>query len=1310
MIISDAAVRYRVTVFVLTFLIVVGGIYSYRVLPREAAPEVVIPNVIVTTNYRGVSPEDMELSVTKKIEDKLRGLKNVKKISSSSSEGSSVINVEFITGTNIDEALQRVKDKVDLAKADLPVDLDEDPSVQEVNTSEMPVLVLALSGPTGPQALRGLADDLKDEIEGVPGVLEVVVVGGLEREIHIEVSPGRMALYQVPFTALQAVVQNENANISGGTIRTSEGRFQLRLEGEFETAAQAEGIVVKVDEKGAPVYLRDIAKVVDGFKDTNSTSRLDGQDSVTLYVKKRAGENVPELIARVDAVLAAQQASWPPGTIVTRLQDFSKMIRDMVSDLENNMISGFLLVIAVVFLVMGVRNAVLISLSIPFSMLLGFMVLRGLDITLNMVVLFSLTLVLGMLVDNAIVIVENIYRFMQQGVGRVEAAMRATSEVAYPITTSALTTIAAFLPLLWWPGIMGSFMHYLPATVIIVLSSCLFVALVINPAMAAACLRVVRPAAETRSADELQSGADHHMLTQGGWFIRGYRRLLIGALGANLPRPEAVAARGYFHRFARRLFPLVPRLAVLLIAALALVFFVEFWFYRVGLRTPTEFFPAIDPESATVNLNMPEGADLAYCNSVVEEVEKRVFDGRYSLKNPMSYAEISAAKPRRTLRGRPYLAPSDLPNAEHVYARVDSLAAGGGSLFQDDQPNQVVATYLDVPDRTESTKETVKRVAARVRDVSGAKITVEEPRHGPPTGAPVSVELVGDDFQTLGRLARETRDLLRGVPFTRNIRDDFTEGTPTLQVRVDRKRAALLGLSTQTIGFLLKAAINGMPISTFRAGKKDYDIVMRFQESERHSIDALRQVLIPSPGYGLVPLTTVARMEYTGGLGSIRRINHERVVTVKADVDPTRTTGVTARQAAEAILAGDPFFTPDRLLEKGKTPADFSAAELPEEIRARLASYAPRPGVVERLRRFLGGLVFSAAARSREEETRTGAELVQALNSFVRDFNPLADRPLLDRLLAQASAGPKNDPALSARIERARKLILRVETDAGARERLNRLMLEMLLPGILAPSTPGLEMPPGASYRFAGEFEFQKEASDFLSWAALVTIGLIFLILVFEFNSLIYPLIICSSVVLSLGGVFCGLGLFRMPFGIIMSGVGVISLAGVVVNNAIVLLDYTLRLRRRGMAREDAIVAAGATRLRPVLLTAVTAILGLVPMAVGISIDFHPLLQGDLPVLLTSSESSQWWSNMAVIVIFGLALATMLTLLVVPVLFSLLDDIETLLGRFFAKLFGFFMRRYESLRERYWRLFWRLTGLAPRPGEPGSGKDRGPNA
>ncbi|MFC1844416.1 efflux RND transporter permease subunit [Thermodesulfobacteriota bacterium] len=1078
MIISDTAVKKSITVMVLSVIIIVFGVYSYLVLPRENEPDITIPYVFVSTSYKGVTPTDIETSITIEIEKKLKGIDGVKKIQSVSSEGLSSINIEFITGTDIDQALQDVKDKVDEAKGELPADLENDPAVFEVNLSEMPIAVYSLSGTCGLPCLKDIAEDLKDDIEAIPGVLEAEVTGGLEREIRVEVIPEKLAFYGMSISSFQEKLYSENQNTSGGAIRMGDGRFQLQVPGEFKSPDEIYSLVLGT-HNGQPVYLKDLAMVVDGFKEETSRSRLDGKAAVSIAVKKRSGENIIAISKKVDELIEKAQPVWPSTTEVVKVMDKASDIEGMVADLENNILTGLLLVVLVIFFAMGFRNAVLVSMAIPFSMFLSFTILYLMGITLNVVVLFSLTLALGMLVDNAIVIVENIYRYMEQGAPRLEAAKRATSEVAYPVIGSTLTTLAAFSPMLFWPGIMGEFMGYLPLTLIVTLSSSLFVAMVINPALASLFMKARGQGQQSELSIEEIAAAGEKPVEIKGRVLTGYARVL----NFSLQRP----------------------ISVVMIACAFLVLLFQGWLLAVGLEKPVEFFPDLQPKSIYVNVEPPEGADLEYTDRLIKRVEVAITGAAQNSSAQDSdtaelYDSAYGPKEHRKADGGTFMGPSDLGNIKNIYTKAVTTP-GSGSMFSSNTPNNIGVRFIDLDERLRSSNETMDEIRKRVAGIPGAKITIAAQEEGPPTGAPINIEITGDEMVVLGKLSKQVKEIISQIPHVVDVRNDYTEGTPSIQVVIDRQKAALFGLTTDMIGFALKTAYNGLDVSSFRESNEDYDITVQLSEENRRLTDVLHELMIPVPSGEMVPLSTLAEIEYTGAIGDIVRIDNQRVVTVKANVDETKIPGPIARAQAEKLLKEFP-------------------------------------------------------------------------------------------------------------------------------------------------------MPPGYEIKFTGEMQEQKESEDFLAKAFIVAMLLIFFVLVSQFNSITLPIIIMTSVILSLGGAFLGLAVFRQPFGIIMTGVGVISLAGVVVNNAIVLIDYINKLKDRGMEVRKAVVAAGATRLRPVVLTAITTILGLLPMVTGVSFDFHKL------AVSWVSESSQWWSSMAIVVVFGLMVATFLTLIVVPTLYSFFEDLK----------------------------------------------------
>ncbi|NNK96829.1 MAG: efflux RND transporter permease subunit, partial [Desulfobacterales bacterium] len=849
MIISDTAVRKSTTVVVLAFLLVIVGVYCYIVLPRESDPDITIPNVFVSTSYRGVSPTDIETSITIEIEKKIKGLDGLKKIQSVSSEGLSSINIEFVTGTDIDQVLQDVKDKVDEALGDLPADLEDDPSVFEVNFSEMPIVVFSLSGTCGLPCLKKIADKLEDEIEAITGVLEVDVTGGLEREIRVEVNSEKLAHYGLTINNFQSVVYGENRNTSGGTIRLGNGRFQLRVPGEFSTPEEIYGLILTMYE-GEPVYLKDVARVVDDFKEETSRSRLNGRDAVNIAVKKRSGENIIKISDAVDEIIENDRLSWPLGTEITKVMDKSRDIKNMVADLENNILSGLVLVLLVIFLVMGIRNALLVSLAIPFSMLLSFSVLYVLGITLNMVVLFSLTLALGMLVDNAIVIVENSYRFMEQGASKVEAAMKATSEVAYPVMGSTLTTLAAFSPMLFWPGIMGEFMSYLPLTLIITLSSSLFVAMVINPAMVSIFMKLKTPkdTSGSKNSDKKKTmnGIEKPVEIK-GFLLTRYSRLLSHALQTPF--------------------------AIIGIAFCVLVLMFQGWLLIVGLKKPVEFFPDIDPKGIYVNVDVPEGADIDYVDQIIQRVEyvlsgiKTSADGSPAENDATPLSALSV-KEHDMGEGRTFSGPSDLKNIESIYIK-GTVESSGGSAFAANTPNHAGVRFVEIEDRWRSSQIDVEEIRKRVSNIPGGKITIAKEEEGPPTGSPINIEIAGSNFAVLGEIAKKIKDVLVTIPHVEDVRDDYVEGIPSVQVVVDRQKAALFGMTTDMIGFALKSAYNGLEVSSYREGDDDYDITVQLDEADRKVVDVLHELMLPTPSGQLVPLSTVAQVTFAGSIGDI---------------------------------------------------------------------------------------------------------------------------------------------------------------------------------------------------------------------------------------------------------------------------------------------------------------------------------------------------------------------------------------------------------------------------------------------------------
>lgn len=1027
MLISNAAIDRRSTVFALMLIILVVGIYSYIVLPRESAPDITIPYVLVVTTYEGVASEDIENLITRPLERKLKGLKDVEEMRSVSAEGSSMVTIEFAPDVDIDTALQWVREKVDQAKGDLPDDLDDDPSVMEINLSEFPILMVAISGNVDETLLKAVGEELSDRIEEISGVLDVVMSGGREREIRVEFDPDRMAAYQISLTEVITAIRQENVNIPGGSIDIGQGKYLLRIPGEFTDPAQIDNLVL-VTRDGRPIYFKDVTNVYDTFEDRTSRARLNGQESVTLAIKKRTGQNIIAVADQVFALLKHAEPMLPPGVELSVTFNESKDIRRMVNELENNIITGLILVVTVLFMFLGLRNSFFVALAIPFSMLISFAVLQVAGITLNMVVLFSLMLALGMLVDNAIVIVENVYRHMQEGLGSIKAAKAAVAEVGWPVISSTLTTLCAFFPMTFWPGIMGEFMKYLPLTLIVTLTASLFVALVINPTVCGHFMSLKR--AQMLHAEKPEP-----------WILRIYRSSLEYALD---------------HR------------GLVVVGSFVLLFGIIMTYAVLGHGV--ELFPDIEPNRAIVEVKAPEGTSLDASDQLTKRIE--------------TFTQNEA-------------------DLRYVITEVGTSSGdgmGGGDSVQSNM-SKLSLDFIDREDRQEHANDVLDRIRQAIAPISGAEIKVEKQKEGPPTGAPVSVELSGEKIEILEALLVEARRLIKDVPGLVDLKDDFSKAKPEVRVVVDREKASLLGLSTADVSSTVKAAISGTKLGVYREGKDEYDIVARMPAERRQSVSDIENLLVPSIAGSPVPLSTVAKVEIGAGYGAIRHIDQKRVVSITA-------------------------------------------------------------------------------------------------NTYGRNSN---------------------------------EVLLEVQQNLA-----------------------GLDLPAGYSIGYSGEQEEQQKASAFLSKAFIGAVFLIMLVLVTQFNSLLQTLIVMTSVLLSLTGVFLGLMVTVTPFGIIMTGIGVISLAGVVVNNAIVLIDYINQLQKEGMELRSALVRAGVVRFRPVLLTAATTILGLLPMAIGISYNFRTLAWD------IGGESADWWGPMAVAVIFGLAFATLLTLVVVPVLYSLAWEMRDL--------------------------------------------------
>lgn len=1112
--VSSFSVDNSTSVVILTLIITVLGLGAYRTMPKESFPEIVIPTVYVGTPYPGNSPVDMENLITRPIEKELKSLNNVKDIKSTSVQDFSSIVIEFNPGIEISKAIQDVKDAVDKSKSELPSDLDQDPNVLEINTSDFPIMNVNISGPYSEQELKKFGEYLEDAIEKLPEISKADLAGTVEREIQINADPYKMEAVGVSFGDISSAIQAENVTISGGNIRSGDFERTLRVDGEFSDPNDLLDIIVKTDQQKI-VYLRDVAEVKDTFKDRSTYARSKNLPVVTINVTKRSGENLLDAADKIKTIIETTKANrFPQDLEITITNDQSKQTRTQVSDLENSIIFGIILVVLVLMFFMGFRNALFVGSAIPLSMFISFLILNAFGITLNLMVLFSLILALGMLVDNGIVVVENVYRLMQEGKSSVQAAKEGVGEVAWPIITSTATTLAAFLPLAFWDDLVGEFMKFLPITLIIVLSSSLFVALVINPVMTSLFMKI--------SVVGKNKPKQKSIITAGVFLILATIFFLIGwtAFGSlSLVASVLTLFNVFLLRRAIAWFQTVllvklenayeSTLNFALNGKKPYLFFGGIFLVLImslGLlviRAPKVlFFPDNQPQLVNVFIEFPIGTDIKATNEFVDKMEDEML---IALED---YSDI----------------------LESVISQV-----GEGTGDPTEGPSQqatphkakITIGFVDYIDRQGiNTNGAMEAIRDLVEKYPGVLITVDKQRNGPPVGKAVNIEFVGEDYEQLIAFVGKTKEYLESnnIPGLEELKSDLSLGNPEVVVAVDREKARRFGLSTSQIATELRTSLFGLEVSKYKEGEEDFPIQLRLSEDYRYDINTLVNKKIGfRDKFGdkrEVPISAVANIEYGSTYGSVKRKDLEKAITLFSNV-----------------LDG------------------YNPTEINGQIKVLMENYT---------------------------------------------------------------------------------------------------------------------IPDGVSVKFTGEQEEQAKSMEFLLNALMIAVSLIFLIIVAQFNSVISPFIIMTSVLLSTIGVFLGLVIFNMDFVVIMTGIGIISLAGVVVNNAIVLIDYTdlVRARKReekGIPKgefleyEDllaSIIESGKTRLRPVLLTAITTVLGLIPLAIGMNINFGTLLTEFDPQFYVGGDNAAFWGPMAWTVIFGLTFATVITLVIVPVMYLLADKLQ----------------------------------------------------
>lgn len=1118
---TNLALKNKNTIFLLAALFFFFGIFSYRILPKELFPDVVIPMVMVTTTYPGNPPIDMENLITRPLENEINTITGIQKLSSVSNQDVSNIFVEFQTDIDIQSALQDVKDAVDRAMADLPGDLPSDPMVMDIDFSEFPIINVNLSGDFTINELKRFADYLEEEFEAIPEISKVDITGLDEREIQINVNPLVLDALQLSFQDLDNAIAQENISMAGGSVLFDDNtRWAVRTLGELTDYKQLEEIIIK-QEGGNIVYLRDVATVSDTYAYPSSFARLDDQPVVSLQVVKKAGQNLLSATQKIfNALEEARRVQAIPADLnITITNDQSEEIRTQLSNLENSVILAVILVILVLYFFLGLKNALFVGIAIPLSMLMSFMIFGLAGIQINMIVLFSLILALGLLVDNAIVAVDNIFRYVERGYPVIQAARMGVGEIAWPIITSTATTLSAFLPLAFWTGIVGEFMKYLPITLIIVLSSSLFVALVIIPVFSESFFR--EKEGQLTRPDHSGGKRRKRLIWFAALAVAGIiLHLLNLTLLANILLLVAIVLfLGFFvfrrleHLFRERFLPYNERLysktlafalrgknPFLFVGGTLAFLILSAGFFVV--RSPNVlFFPETDPSFINIIAELPIGTDIVETDARVREIEQHV---------------EKIIEPYRGI-------------VKSVLTTVGRGAVAEMEMASGDTPNRgrITVTFVEFENRQGfDTRQIMTRISrGLIGQYPGVEFSITQNAAGPPTGPAINLEISGREFDRLIALTETIQQRIEnsGIEGIEGLSMDLDVDQPEILVRIDRDRALRFGISTYAIANTIRTALFGREISNFKVGEEEFPIQLRLQEEYRHNISSLlnQRITFRSPSTGQlmqVPISAVADVQYGRTYGSVNRINLKRVITLSSNVLP-----------------------------------GYNATRINQQLR----------------------------------------EVMQTI-----------------------------------------------------------------------------DMPDGYEYAFTGEQQEQEESMEFLITALLIAVSLIGLILVSQFNSIIKPFIIIGSVIFSTAGVFFGLALFNMDFIIIMTGVGIISLAGVVVNNAIVLIDYTdyLHLQKKQeldiaenkfLRQEDSLQAiqlAGQTRFRPVILTAITTVLGLLPLAVGLNINFVSLMSRLDPQIYFGGDNAAFWSPMAWTVIFGLTIATFLTLVIVPCMYHIVQS------------------------------------------------------
>ena len=1121
---SNWAIDNKTAIYVFTAMIVIAGLFAYNSTPKENFPEVIIPKIFVQTIYPGTSPENMENLVTKKLEKQIKGTKGLKKIISNSYQDFSIITAEFVTNVDIKDAKQRVKDAVDKAKKDLPNNLPNEPSVMDINLSDLPIMHVNLSGNFDLKKLKDYADELRDQIEALPEISGVDIVGALEPEIQINIDLNKMNAVQISFADIKNAVGYENLIASGGTVKMDGFRRTLNVKKEFKNIEEIANLIIRT-QTGDGVYLRDIAEVKNGFKEQRSYSSLFGKNVITLEVKKRAGQNLIEASNKINALIADMHGKSLPKSLDIKITgDQSNKTRITLHDLINTIVIGFILVTIILMFFMGITNALFVALSVPLSMFIAFLsipILGGVfdfNFTMNMIVLFSFLLGLGIVVDDAIVVIENTHRiFKTEKISIVEAAKTAAGEVFLPVFSGTLTTLAPFFPLLFWPGIIGKFMLFLPITLIVTLSASLLVAYIINPVFAVDFMS--HQEYDENKGSRFDKRVKKTMVIFGCLALPGY--LINIGIGNFLVFIALFYLLNHFflkriiYKFQNKIWPAfqnkyanllrwcVKHPKKLIWGTLGLFFATLFLFGSlVGSgRQKIIFFPSADPNFIYVYVNLPIGTDQAYTNQVVKNIEQKVTkalseNGKVDpiVTSIISNVTIAVTDPHDEDQG-------EYPNRGKISVAFVEYGKRNGKK---------TSLYLD-------------KIRNVVKNTPGAEISVAQEQSGPPTAKPISIEITGNNLDSIVHTSERLKKYLvnKQIAGVEELKSDFQNNKPEVIFSIDRERANREGIYTGQIAEELRTALYGQEISKFKDENQDYEINLRAKDEQKSKLEILRNIKVTfrdiAMGFQIrqVPISSFTKIDYVNTYGGIKRKQQKRIITLSSNV---------------------------------------------------LNNYNPN-------------------------------QVVQNVAKEVKQF----------------------------------------------------------------------QAPQDVNIRMAGDQEEQAETMGFLSKAALSAIGLILIILVTQFNSISKPIIILAEVLFCIIGVLVGCMIFNMSFSIMMSMLGIVALIGIVVRNGILLVEFTDMMVNQGMSVHDAVIEAGRTRMTPVLLTATATILGLIPLAVGLNLDFVTLFTDLNPHIYFGGDNVAFWGPLSWTMIFGLSFATFLTLILVPCMYIVMDKNSKAIKSWFKK-------------------------------------------